>query len=217
MPNVICLENKLYHYGVLGMHWGVRKDNKQTQFKVRSGRLNTFGTKGHNILYVAGISGSGKSTLALNLADKLNAEPIHLDWLYDGRSKKQTQFSKFLKDKGVDLKEVYKGGKLNYEESDKIFPLLKEYSKNHRLIVEGVQLLDETMSMDMKTTLMNEPVISMQTSAKISFNRVTERDSSVIKYSTFIKAKKLQEVFDNKTLLSIGEAYVDSLLDDKSE
>jgi len=214
MPNVLCLENKLSHYGVRGMHWGVRKDKKQTGFKVRSGRLNTFGSKGHNILYVAGISGSGKSTLALNLADKLNAEPIHLDWLYDGRSKKQTPFSKFLKDKGVDLNNVHKDGKLNYEESDKIFPLLKEYSKNRKLIVEGVQLLDETMSTSIKVMLASEPVISIQTNAKIAFNRAAARDAATTaKYSDFLKAQKMKDIFDNKILLGIGEAYVDSLLD----
>lgn len=214
MPNVLCLENKLYHYGVPGMKWGVRKDNKQSQIKVRAGRLNTFGTNGHNILYVTGISGSGKSTLAINLAKKLNAEPIHLDWYYDGQLKQQTPFSKFLKDSGVDLTKVQKDGKLNYKESDKIFPLLQSYSKKHKLIVEGVQLLDETMSVDIKKALLNEPVISAQTGAKISFNRAANRDQSTSEYSNFIKSKELREVFDNKILLGIGEAYVDSLLND---
>lgn len=213
MSNVVCSSNELYHYGVKGMKWGVRKDNKQTRIRVRTGRLNTFGKNGHNILYVAGISGSGKSTLALNLANRLNAEPIHLDWYYDGRSKHETPFSKFLKDNGVDLRKVYKDNKLNYDESDKIFPLLQKYSKDHKLIVEGVQLLDETMAINLKKILVNEPVISIQTGAKISFNRAAERDQAVLDYVNFIKAKKRQEVFDDQTLLDIGAAYVDSLLD----
>ena len=214
MFKVVCSTNKLCHYGVKGMKWGVRKDNKQTKTRIRTGRLDIFGKNGHNILYVAGISGSGKSTLALRLANKLDAEPIHLDWYYDGRSKAQTPFSKFLKDNGVDLKKVYNGNKLNYDESDKIFPLLQTYSKNRKLIVEGVQLLDDTMAIDLKKTLINEPIISVQTNAKISFNRAAERDQAVMDYSNFIAAKKRQEVFDNQILLNIGEAYVESLLDE---
>lgn len=92
-----CIQSHCLHYGVKGMKWGIRKDSKQTQIRARSGRLNSFGKDGHNILYIVGISGSGKSTLTINLANKLDAEPIHLDWYYDGRSKQKTPFSKFLK------------------------------------------------------------------------------------------------------------------------
>jgi uridine kinase len=163
-------------------------------------------------LYVTGISGSGKSTLTLNLAKKLNAEPIHLDWIYDGRDKTQTPFVKFLKENGVDQKKIYKNGKLNYDESDKIFPLLQKYSENHKLIVEGVQLLSDTMTMNTRKILLDEPIISVQTSAKVSFNRATQRDQTVMNYVNFQKAKKVQDLFDNEVKLSIAEAYVDLLL-----
>ena len=145
----------------------------------------------------------------------MDAEPIHLDWYYDGRSQQKTPFSKFLKANGVDLKNVYKNGKLNYQESDKIFPLLKKYSKDRKLIVEGVQLLDDTMAVGISDVLKNEPVISIKTGAKISFNRATERDQAakVTKYVDFVRAKQRQEVFNDKISLDIAEAYVDSLLD----
>lgn len=202
----------LIHYGVPGMKWGVRKDQNSST-SIKSGRLDLLGTKGHNILYVTGISGSGKSTLALKLAEKLDAEPIHLDWYYDGRSNQKTPFSEYLKKNGVDLKSVYKEEKLNFNESDKIFPLLKKYSEDHRLIVEGVQLLDETMSMDMRKTLLSEPVISVQTSAKVAFNRASERDGQVMEYVNFQKAKKMQDLFDSEVMLGIGQAYAESLLE----
>jgi len=205
----------LQHYGTKGMKWGVRKDNKQTKTRARGGRIDKFGKDGHNILYVVGISGSGKSTLTLNLAKKLDAEPIHLDHYYDGRSKPTGQFPKFLKDNGVDLQKVYVKGKLNYDESDKIFPLLKKYSKDHKLIVEGVQLLDDTIAVGLSDTLKNEPVISININPKVAFNRAMERDQTKsAKYIDFVKAKKLQEVFNNKVSLDIAEAYVDSLLVD---
>ena len=194
--------NYIRHFGVKGMKWGVRKDNKQTNYKVRSGRLNKFGKNGHNILYVTGISGSGKSSLTLNLAKKFDAEPIHLDWYYDGRSKEKSQFSKFLKDNGVNLDKVQTKGKLNYQESDKIFPLLKKYSKNRKLIVEGVQLLDDTMIEGMVDVLKKEPVISIQTSARVSFNRSNDRDKTTTKFVNLIQSKQIQEVFDVKTGLS---------------
>jgi cytidylate kinase len=208
------MDTMIIHYGVKGMKWGIRKDNRSSSAKVKSGRLNTFGSPGHNILYITGISGSGKSTLALNLAKKLGAEPIHLDWYYDGRSNQEAPFRKFLKDNGVNLNKVYKeDGKLNYSESDKIFPLLKEYSKKHRLIVEGVQLLDHTVSLGMDKVLMTEPVISLQTSTRVAFNRGNQRDGSIANYVNLQKSKKLQDVLDDKIMLKIGEAYTQTLLE----
>lgn len=208
----------IIHYGVKGMKWGIRKNRRPSGVKIKSGRLNTFGSPGHNILYVTGISGSGKSTLALNLAKKLDAEPIHLDWYYDGRSSKETPFRKFLKDNGINLNKVYKeDGMLNYTESDKIFPLLKEYSKDHRLIVEGVQLLDNTMQENMREILLKEPIISIQTSARVSFNRASNRDGAVTNFVNSKKARKMQDIFDNDLMLSIGEAYAQTLLENRKE
>lgn len=202
----------LAHYGVKGMRWGVRKDRVSSSVNIKSGRLNIFGTSDHNILYLTGISGSGKSTLALNLAKKLDAEPINLDWYYGLRSYK-TPFKKFLQDNGVDFKNLHKNNKLNYSESDKIFPLLKEYSKDHRLIVEGVQLLDNTMQENMREILLKEPIISIQTSARVSFNRASNRDGAATIFVNSKKARKMQDIFDNDLMLSIGEAYAQTLLE----
>jgi uridine kinase len=184
------LDLTLNHYGVKGMKWGVRKDNKQSSLKIKSGRLNLFGSPGHNVLYIAGVSGSGKSTLALNLSKKLNAELIHLDWYYDGRKGiPETPFKKFIKDNGVDVDNLYNGKQLNYKESDKIFPLIQEYYKKRRLIVEGVQLLDQTMSAEnINKILIKEPILSVQTSTRISYNRARERDQSAVNFIEFQKA-----------------------------
>lgn len=205
----------LQHYGVPGMKWGVRKDNTQTKTRAHTGRLNLFGKEGHNILYITGISVSGKSTLATKLANKLNAEPIHLDWYYDRiATQNPSPFSKFLKDNGVNINKIHTpDGKLNYKKSDKIFPLLKEYSKDHKLIVEGVQLLDDTISVGISDVLKKEPVISLDTRSKVAFNRSTERDQTINKYLDFVKSKQRQEVLNNKIALDSDESYIDLILD----
>lgn len=86
--------NELYHHGIKGQKWGVRRfqnpDGSLTEagvkrygYKVlkksRTANLDQFGKdSNHNVLYIAGRSGSGKSTLATALA-KGEDTTIHLD------------------------------------------------------------------------------------------------------------------------------------------
>lgn len=100
--------NELFHYGVQGMKWGVRRyqpypkgytgDGKYTGGnvsgnaltrdeilaiknlkKAKTANMDKFGKDSkHNVCYIAGYSGSGKSTTALGLKRK-NDKVIHLD------------------------------------------------------------------------------------------------------------------------------------------
>lgn len=204
---------ELAHHGIKGMRWGVRKDNKHDSVRVKSKNLEKFGTNGNNILFVMGVSGSGKSTLSTKLASKFNAEVIHLDsYMEPNGSRNSNGLNKLLDKRGISKDRMFIDGKLNYDVSDKILEVISDYSKKQKLIVEGVQLLDSTMSE--KNYLNNKPVLSIQSKIRVSMNRAKERDSNT--YDFIDKWKKMsisQITKENEIRMSIAEAYIDDILE----
>lgn len=189
-------EKSLKHYGVLGMHWGKHKTPTAVGYKnlksARTANLDKWGKDPqHNILYVTGYSGSGKSTTARQLADgKTNV--IHLDPYFEKMDKnvalsiQDKDFNKYLEKNFPEYKTIAnpaKGEKLSKTWFAKVDTLMqhtekfaaKQFHKNQKVIVEGVQLNDDTTYSD-KKFFKDKPLVITGTNPATSFFRASKRD-----------------------------------------
>lgn len=141
-----------------------------------------------NTLYITGRSGSGKSTVAGYLGDENDAEVINLDSYLSPMSKKdkvqlQSQdFNRYLDEEVPDWnRAVTKGDKLNYDIVDRFAKASEGYSKKlysqgTKLIIEGVQISDNTLYEDRDSAYKGKPMITITTSKEESDRLATERD-----------------------------------------
>lgn len=170
------------------------KYSKQNMKKSKSTNLDKWGKdEKHNILYIMGISGSGKSTLALSLKKK-KIEVIHLDSYFclvdilpSTQIKNQNKnFNDFLKknafnnltlnDKILFDKDIKK----YFKNVDKFTKLTEKfglycYHQKTKLIIEGVELMDDTMYPN-KSYFNDKPCIILKTDEKLSRKRASKRD-----------------------------------------
>ena len=201
--------NELYHHGIKGQKWGVRRFqnndgsltdvgknrnyNKRNIKNADTQNLDKWGTdKEHNILYISGKSGSGKSTAALAIADS-NTNVIHLDSYFELKNKseanknKNERFNNFLKKNGFDIdslndEKLFKNDIQEYfKKVDKFTKLSAEFGRaefnnSRKVIMEGVQLLDETMYPN-KRFFDDKSCILLKTNDETSRKRAKERDS----------------------------------------
>lgn len=207
-------------------------------------------TKDTNTLYISGLSGSGKSTLAESLKNEHDAEVIRLDFYlerpYDNEESAERRSESFNSWLNKNHKNLLKNLYVAYEnflygdgdEKDKELAetyikyidefgdALIDYSKSmynkHKIIVEGVQLLDETIYSD-KDFFKDKPVIFLQTSKEKSREQAGLRDG--IDYITDVESSLNYDYWTmnwSKTLHSIangldckiGQEYVNMLFDD---
>ena len=170
-----------------------RLDKKENMKNAETQNLDKFGTdKDHNILYISGKSGSGKSTAALAMSDS-NTSIIHLDSYFELKNKseanknKNKRFNNFLKRNGFDANSLNDGKlfkndiKAYFKKVDKFTELSEEFGRtefndSRKVIMEGVQLLDETMYPN-KRFFDDKPCILLKTNDDISRKRAKERDS----------------------------------------
>ena len=151
-------------------------------------------SKDQNILYITGISGSGKSTLALCMADDFT-EIIHLDAYFELDNLASAQrfhnkvFDDFLKSKRFDPfslnnKDLFVSNKKEYFRLVDLFAAHSENFGEHlyhvgvKVIMEGLQLLDETMYPD-KDFFDNKPRIELTTKSSVAARRARKRDRNI--------------------------------------
>ena len=170
-----------------------RNYNKINMKNADAQNLDKWGTdKDHNILYISGKSGSGKSTAALAMSNS-NTNVIHLDSYFELKNKseanknKNERFNNFLKKNGFDInslndEKLFKNDiKEYFKKVDKFTDLSEEFAReeygySRKVIMEGVQLLDETMYPN-KRFFDDKPCILLKTNDNISRKRAKERDS----------------------------------------
>ena len=204
---VIDEEDYLMHHGIKGQKWGVRrfqnedgtwtkegikrrKYAKKNLKKATVSNLDKWGTdKEHNVLYIIGASGSGKSTTALGLADAKDSV-IHIDALTQDNADAamNKDFKNFCESKGVKIDDI-SNRKLPIDkriaELDKVSNLVEPYGRkcydeNRKVVIEGLQMIDETMYPD-KQYFKDRPVITLKTGKIKSSARAAIRDGNGIK------------------------------------
>lgn len=159
----------------------------------RVSNLENWGSNpNQNALFVTGYSGSGKSTVAKGLAGK-NTNIIHLDNFLEkadsntARSFQDKDFVKYLNKKfpeytqasntSIDRKERWKHiDRL----ADNIVDFSKQqHQKGKKVIVEGVQLSDETIY-PKKDFFKDKPIVLVKTNPVLSILRAAKRDGKRI-------------------------------------
>lgn len=195
----------------------------------------------HNVLYVTGLSGSGKSTVAEGLRDN-KTNVIHLDFfttsgnsLY-AKGHRDPEFVQHLKKEVPDYFDRYNGEfpylqKLSPEEKKAFWKTMdefqdaivsfgkKQHAKGKKVIVEGVQIADETLFFD-KTFFKDQPLMILSTDKNTALKRAAERDEIELDDKEAMHFRKIMQ--DNwskqiKTLaetadVKVGQLYVEQLL-----
>ena len=208
---------ELRHHGIIGQKWGVQngppyplnasksstlydKSIKEIM-KSPNKNLDKWGTDSkHNVLYITGYSGSGKSTAALALKNKYkNVSIIHLDHYTDSRQVPgNKEFEYYMNSNLKDWKKLYRNKDFDSKDYwnlvDSFVTTLEKYGedsfkKNKRVIVEGVQIMDEWWG-DQKY-LSDKPVVLMKTNSIVSEYRAANRDED-----NFRPTVAIRRIFD---------------------
>lgn len=173
----------------LGKQW---KAEKKLPRNATHQNLESWGKSPRtNVLYISGKSGSGKSTVALKLKDE-NTEVIHLDSYFDMGNVSNKDFDDYLKRTKSDYKRLKTPkGQIDINDWGKVAERFEEsieaygadaHKRGKKVIVEGVQLLDDTMRPD-KSYFKDKPFVMVNTNALTSIKRANDRDEAKFDWS----------------------------------
>lgn len=187
---ILPTNRDLMHHGVLGQKWGIKNGPPYPLNKKNISSINVekWGKdKDHNIMYVTGLSGSGKSTLANELKNS-KIDVINLDLFLeenDSRNERNKNFVSYLNNHypnfdEISRRQVKSGTKEFGKALDKFEACIdgfgrEQYSKKRNVVVEGVQLMDDTLYPN-KSVLKDKPILTPNTSPLRSMIRGMKRD-----------------------------------------
>ena len=140
----------------------------------------------HNCVYITGLSGSGKSTIAEKFR---NANKIHLDFYFEKGDPNEDlkyqdrEFNDFMSTKGIKfgrIKDLPNRTPEKWKAIDEFGDAITEFSrqqykKGKLVVVEGVQLADQTLYPD-KSFFDDKCLVVLQTSSVKSLYRGLQRD-----------------------------------------
>jgi len=179
------------------MHWGRRKTDselgKNTVSRSKASNIEQWGKdENHNILYITGASGSGKSTIAQGIQkSNRNVNVIHLDPFFEKMDTKASspimdkEFVRYLDKnfksyKNIPNSDLHTHSKVVWNTVDELMSHTEKFAKQQyhtgkRVIVEGVQLMDNTTYPN-KNFFKDKPIIIAGTNSLTSYNRARMRD-----------------------------------------
>lgn len=236
----------LCHHGVLGMHWGHQKTDaelgRKTASRSKASNIDQWGKdENHNILYVTGLSGSGKSTIAKGIQkSNQNVNVIHLDPFFEKMDKnvansiQDKEFVQYLNKNFKSYKDIPNSNLQTNSKTvwDTVDGLMthtekfakQQYHKGKKVVVEGVQLMDETTYPN-KNFFKDKPIIMTGTNVLTSYNRARVRDGrplpeSIQSAKEYMKwyssssdnLKKISEI--SNASVEQGKKFVDQYLSD---
>lgn len=187
------VDNYLEHFGIKGMHWGIRRTPEELGHKrlskAKTSNMDKWGKSPEtNTLYVTGYSGSGKSTAAMSLKrpnDKLIMLDLYSDETTDSVKKyRDKDFDRYLDKHFPRYKEIpktnQKFSKQYWKDVDQFAKSIEDYSreqykKGNRVIVEGIQVYDRWLHDD-SSFYKGKPFAAVQTNRLTAMKRASERD-----------------------------------------